>query len=299
MNNKRKRQFIIRAYRGRAVVAERRKNWEQAESDLRMWLEQDPDNANAHTRLGQVLFMRDEARAGYEEFVTAQQLNEELASPYVSAAVMYTRLGQTAEALRAFEKAFDSDPDDATTLVAYAQALIKARDTSKAESVLSRARSVASDQLNVWLLSGVNARIGGDPATAEQYFLRALALSPSNRDVLNQMSQVLIESTNPEDNARALTFAKLNAQLFQTNPDVNITLSWILFQSGQTVQANTALRQALQGGAMSPDGQFLLAKMLMARNDTENAKKLLQAALEAEGGLFVQKEQAEALLATL
>lgn len=301
-NAKRKRQFQIRAYRGSAIIAERRKNWEKAESDLRSWLEQDPDNAGAQQRLGQVLFQfqqNDKDREGFEAFTTARRLNDKLPSPYVSAALMYSRLGKTARAMEAFEKAFGESGDDETTLVSYAQALVKAGQLSKAESVLKKARSVAPTTNSVWLLSGVASRMAGNSEAAEGYLMKALALSPSNRDVLNQLALALLDSGKDEDKARALQFAQLNQQLNQKNPDINVTYAWVLYQNGDLRNANTALRQGLQGGALSPDGSFLLAKVLLARDDKANAKKLLESALKSDQGIFVERKEAEEILGTL
>ncbi|TWT43254.1 tetratricopeptide repeat protein [Botrimarina hoheduenensis] len=298
-NAKRKRLFIIRAYRGSAEIASRREKWEQAESDLRTWIEQDPEDAAAQSRLGQALFMLDRPREGYEAFVKAKQLNADTPNAFVSAALMYGRLGKQAEAMEAFKKAFAEDAANETTLVAYAQALIKAGNMAEADMVLTKARASNADSLNVWLLSGVAARMQGDLKTAETYLMRSLSLAPSNRDVLNQLAQLLVESPDQADRQRALQFANMGAQLHQNNPDVNITLAWVLLQNGQGAQATNALRNAIQGGSLSPDGSYLFAKMLAARNDKANAKKLLESAMTNDQGIFVQKEQAKALLETL
>ncbi|TWT97065.1 tetratricopeptide repeat protein [Botrimarina colliarenosi] len=301
-NAKRKRQFEIRAYRGRAIIGERRKDWEQAESDLRKWIEQDPDEASAQQRLGQVLFQYqtdEKDRQGFEAFTKAKQLNKELPSPYVSAALMYSRNGKTARAMEAFEKAFRESGTDQTTLIAYAQALVKANQLDKAESVLKKARDVAPDADSVWLLSGVAARMAGDSKAAEQYLMKALSLSPSNRDILNQLALTLLESGDEGAKARALQFAQLNQQLNQNNPDINVTLAWVLYQNGDARNATTALRQGLQGGALSPDGSFLLAKVLLERDDKTNAKRLLESALKSDQGIFVERKEAEQILSTL
>ncbi len=301
-NAKRKRQFEIRAYRGRAIINERRQDWEQAESDLRKWIEQDPEEASAYQRLGQVLFQYqsdDKDRLGFEAFTKAKELNKELPSPYVSAALMYSRNGKTARAMESFEKAFSESGTDQTTLIAYAQALVKANQLQKAESVLKKAREVAANVDSVWLLSGVAARMAGDTAAAEKYLMQALSLSPMNRDVLNQLSLVLLESEAEGSKARALQFAQLNQQLNQNNPDINVTLAWVLFQNGDARNATAALRQGLQGGALSPDGSYLLAKILLVRDDKTNAKRLLESALKSDQGIFVDRKDAEKILGTL
>lgn len=301
-NAKRKRQFEIRAYRGRAIIAERREEWEKAEADLRKWIEQDPEEAGAHQRLGQVLFQYqadEKDREGFEAFTTAKRLNAQLPSPYVSAALMYSRNGKTARAMEAFEKAFSESGDDQTTLIAYAQALVKANQLAKAETILVKARKVAPSADSVWLLSGVTARMAGDLGAAEQHLARALALAPANRDVLNQLALTLLESKAEGAKARAQQFAQVNQQLNPNNPDINVSLAWVLFRNGDANGATTALRQGLQGGALSADGNYLLAKILLARDDKTNAKRLLEAALKNDQGIFVERKDAEKILGTL
>ncbi|QDT70113.1 bacteriophage N4 receptor, outer membrane subunit [Planctomycetes bacterium MalM25] len=301
-NAKRKRQFQIRAYRGSAIIAQRRKNWEKAEADLRKWLEQDPDNASAHQNLGNVLFKyQDDAkdREGFDEFKTAKELNKSLPSPYVSAALLYSSNGKTARAMEAFEQAFRESGSDKTTLIAYAQALVKAGQLDKAESILQKARGAAGESESVWLLSGVAARMQGDLKKAEQHLMQALALTPSNRDVLNQLALTLIESSDEADKRRAVQFATLNRQVNTNNPDVNVTLAWVLYQTGDARNATRALQQGLQGGALSPDGSFLLAKVLLARDDKVNAKRLIESALKNDQGIFIKRSEAEKILGTL
>ncbi|MEN0109863.1 MAG: tetratricopeptide repeat protein [Planctomycetota bacterium] len=298
-NAKRKRQFQIRAYRGRAVVADRRGNWDQMESDLRSWLEQDPDSAEAHAQLGQVLFRLERPRDGYEAFVEAKRLNQDLPNPFVSAALMYSRIGQQREAMAAFEKALKQDADDATAQIAYAQALVKAGELDKSAQVLGDARRSGEQAATVLLLSGVVERMRGDTTAAGKWLSAAMVQAPSNRDVLNQLSLVMLDTGEAEDRARALQFAQMNQRLNQSNADVNITLAWVLFQNSRGREATQALRQGLQAGALSPDGSFLLAKMLLERDDRDNARRLLESALGNDAGIFVNRAEAEKLLASL
>ena len=293
-NPKRKRNFEIRARAGRASIAERRTNWTQAEADLRAWLQVEPDSANAHERLGQVLFMQDKASEGYTSFVEAHKLNEKLPNPLVAAALMYDRLDKPAEAQQSFERAYAENKTDETTLLAYSQWLIKQGDIPKAETILASAQKAAPKSANVWLLSGVAAKMAGKPGPAEQFLMQALNLAPSNRDVYNQLALLLIEQPEPEKKNRAREFAAINHRLNENNPDVNVTLAWVLFQLKQSRQATAALQSAFQKGALSADANFLVAKLLIQRGDNENAKKFLDAAL-AFKGIFVQRAEAEAL----
>lgn len=299
-NAKRKRSLMMRAYRGRATVAERRKKWDMAEQDLKAWLEQDPDDATAHSRLGQVLYMLEKPSEGFKHFTEAVRLNEKLPNPHVLAATVYERRGEQENAIAEFTKAYRADAENETTLVTFAQSLLKADDLKKAEQILNKARSVAPESFNVWLLSGVSARMSGKMDAAEQAFTRALSLQPSSREVYNQLALLLGSQEDDGKRARALQFASTNAKLYPKNNDIMVTMAWVLYESGKSGQATQILRQALQtGGGLGADAQFLVAKILAASKQKDNARRILTSALADTQGIFVQRAEAEKLLNSL
>lgn len=304
-NAKRKRLFQIRGYRGRAAIDQRRKNWEKAESDLRKWIELEPEEASAHLQLGQALFMQgsdEKDIEGFKSFVTANRFNSDLPNPYVSAALMYQQRDAQSRAMEAFEKAFQQSGESPTTLVSYAQALLQNGDAKKAEQVLKRARSAAADQVNVWLLSGVAARMAGDDDSAEKHLLQALAMQPSNREVLNQLALVLGGSSETIDKQRGLQFAQMNRQLNQDNADINVALAWVMYQNGLSRQASQLLQQSLANASLTADGKYLVAELLAASNNAsnrKNARTLLESALADSKTIFVERKAAEELLGTL
>ena len=59
-NAERKRRFQMRAYSGSAAVAEARELWDDAEGWLRKAIELDKENINLLTRLGRVLFKKNQ-----------------------------------------------------------------------------------------------------------------------------------------------------------------------------------------------------------------------------------------------
>ena len=101
-SSKRKRNFEIRGRAGRAGVAQRRKNWDQAVSDLRALLKIDPENARAHNFLGQTLFMQKQYQEGYNEFEQAKKLDKNQPDPNVATALMYDQLKTPAKAENSF-----------------------------------------------------------------------------------------------------------------------------------------------------------------------------------------------------
>jgi predicted Zn-dependent protease len=298
---KRKRNFEIRARAGRASVAQRRKNWDTAVSDLQALIKLDPENAVAHYRLGQTLFMQNKFPEGYVEFKDAKSKDKNLPDPDVATALMYDQIkiaDKTAKTQQFFDRAMTGNKTDPATVTSYAQWLIKQatpQTLPKAEALLADARKANPGNLNLLILSGVAARMGKKMKPAEDYFIEALGIAPANSDVINQLALLLIEQAGQDKRDRALQFAGMNAQINSQNSDAQITLAWVLYQLGRVADAEGALRQGLNLGSPSPDSSYLVAKILMDQNKTEPAKQLLKGALEQESpGIFIYRQDAQA-----
>jgi Tfp pilus assembly protein PilF len=302
-NPKRKRNFQINARAGRSAVYERRQNWAAAANDLRELLKVDPDNFNGHHRLGVALFMQKKHKEGFDEFQAAANLDKEkrLPGPWVSAAFYYDQLGLQQEAQKAFDRAMQTAKTDPATLTAYGQWLIKNGSIEKAETVLAEARKANPENLNLLILSGVAARMNKKMKPAEDHFMEALRISPGNGDTLNQLALLLIDQAEPAKRQRALEFALISSRLAAQSADAQVTLAWVLYQLGRGAEAEQAFREGVQLGIanLSPDSRFLVAKMLAERNKTA-AEQVLKEALEMKtAGIFVNRQEAQALLDSL
>ena len=298
---KRKRNFEIRARAGRASVAQRRRDWATAANDLQDLLKIDPENAVAHYRLGQTLFMQNQYEKGYDQFKEARAKDKNLPDPDVATAQMYDQIkvaDKAAKSQKFFDRAMANSKTDPATVTAYAQWLIKMgtpETLAKAEGLLAEARKANPGNLNLLILSGVAARMGKKMKPAEDYFVEALGISPSNGDVINQLALLLVEQPDQGKRDRALAFAGMSSQLNNQNADAQITLAWTLYQLGRVADAEQALRSGLSLGNPSPDSSYLVAKILMDQNKTEPAKQLLKAALETESpGIFIYRADAQA-----
>ncbi|MGI9456624.1 MAG: tetratricopeptide repeat protein, partial [Aeoliella sp.] len=309
-NPRRKRRFVIRSRTGRSAVHTRWRDWESAEADIRTWIEADPEDGNALNRLGTVLFMLGKEADGFKSFESAKKLNEDFPPPYVSAASLYHQLA-TAEkegeakrafaskAKQAFERAYQNDKDDKTTVIAYGDWLAKTGDLAAAEKVLAAGRQAHPSVFQIFLLSGVVAQMTNNPDDAKTYFNQTLAIAPGNRDAYNQLALVLINSNDPSDQARAEQIARMNSQLNPNSGDVNITLTWVLRQMKKGSEANKAYQKGIRLGNLSSDSSFIVAKLLLEQNRSDAARGLLENALNRGQGIFVNRAEAEALLETL
>ncbi len=298
-NPKRKRRFKLRAYSGRSAVLQQWEDWTAAEADLQVLLKEDPEDANALSRLGVVYFMLDRATDGYNSFVKARELNKDLAPPYVAAATMYQRLDKPDQARQAFERAYAENKTDKATLVAYGQWLLQTDQIEQAKTLMTAARKAIPNSFEILLLSGLAARMSGELDAAEQFYMQALAIQPTNRDVYNQLALLLFDQDDVEKKQRGAAFAQANANIHQDNADVLITLAWVLYKLGRANEFNEAYQRGLRAGALSPDAKFLVAKLMVDQKRTDVAKTLLANAGDNYAGIFVMKNEANALLQSL
>ena len=266
---------------------------------MQTWIEADPEDANAYNRLGVVLFQLDRDKEGYEAFVKAKQLNDDLPQAYISAGSMYQLRDKHELALRSYQEAYKKDKNDRITVMSYAEYLIKRGKLSEAKQILDAGLKSNPDVYQIQLLAGVLAEMTNDKDAAENYYFRALALSPGNREVTNQLAQLLIDQDDPNKQKRAQQLALVNAKINPNSPDVNITLAWVLYRAERKAEANEAYRKGISLGRFNGDSALIVAKLLSASNQKETARKVLEGALKSEKGIFVRRAEAEALLETL
>ncbi len=305
-NGRRKQRFTERAYSGRATVFQRWGNWASAEADLRSLIEANPEDAQAQSRLGVVLFQLGKETEGYNAFVKAQELNKDMPSPYVAAANMYQQLKDkdpkaNEKARQAYERAYSTEAgkNDKLTVIAYSEWLIRQGELDKAATILAAGAKVHPQVFEIALLQGVAAEMLDKPEEAEAQYNRALALAPGNRDAMNQLALLLINQEGEQAKTRAEQLSRINAKLYDQSPDVHITLAWILKEVGKGNEANQAYQKGVRLGQLSGDSTLLVAKLLHTQGQDETAKKILTNALESEKGIFVNRDEAEAFLQTL
>ena len=134
-NSKRKRNFDIRVLAGRAAIAERRQQWEQARDYLQKWLDIDPENALAHTRMGIVLFRLDKAKESLAALNKAREINPDVPHPFVSLGQLFYANGENDKARKSFEKAYNEDKSDPKTAQAFAEWLLQQGELDEAQKI--------------------------------------------------------------------------------------------------------------------------------------------------------------------
>jgi predicted Zn-dependent protease len=299
-NAKRQQNFQIRVLAGLGAVHERRQQWNEAHALLAKWVQLDPESAAAHTRLGVTLFRLKKPAEALAEFQKARELKADSAHPQVMLGSLYTQEQNIAEARKAFETAYAQDGKNEATARAYAEWLIQQNELDKAQQVAAAMRKNQPNSIAALMLDGVVAKMRNQPSAAEEALTKVLTLDVTNAGATNLLALVLAESSNPAQQEKALSYARMNAERFATNSQANMTYAWILSKLGRGAEANQYLQKAAASRNLNADSAYLYARILMLNNQREQAKLALEQVLQQAGsGMFMYRKEAEALLKEL
>lgn len=203
---------------------------------------------------------------------------------------IYTRLKQPAQALQAYQKAFQVAPSDQTA-IAYHGALLRANNTAGAEQMAQQWLKQHANDVAFRLYLANNALIQKQQAQAIALYRQIVQLAPDNILALNNLASLLQKQNDPG----AMAYAQRAYQLQSRNPLVADTYGWLLAQQGKSDQALPLLDQAVKGAPQFPGPQYHLAAVLVKLGKTTEARPHLQAALASKEP-FSERSEATQLL---
>ncbi len=301
-NPKRKRDFEIRCNAGAAAVAEARRQWDTAQQHLGAWLTLDPDNAGAHFRLGSVLFHLGKETEALDQFKEARKLDSKALQPELALARLYDEDRKRDVAKKWIESALKTAPDDVAVLLAASQWYLGQNDLKLAQATTDRALKIDPKSLDGKVVRGVIARVARDYPTAEKFFNEAHVQSPGNFAASNSLALVLIESSDKEEQQRALEMAEANAARYRDNSPQQVnaltTLAWVYYKLGRREDAEKILDQIARNNALTSDGAYYVSKLLADRGEKDRARAILEEVLTNEA-VFATRPDAVDLLAKL
>ena len=285
-NPKRRRDFEIRASAGNAAVAEARRQWEQARTQLARWLELDPENASAHQRMGIVAFKLGQEQEALVRFREARALDPNAVQPELGLARLYDDAKKKDIARTLVEKAVKASPDDASVQLAAAQWYLAQNDLDKARAGADAALAIDPRSLEGKIVRGAVARMARDYTAAERSFEEAHVQSPGNFVASNSLALVLIESDDRDARQRAMEMAEANVAMHRDNSPQQVnaltTLAWVYYRMGRREDAERILEQISRSNALTSDGAYYVAKLLADRGDKARARKILDEVLDSE-----------------
>lgn len=257
----------------------------------------EPERASFHYALGMALWQASGAEAAIIEFKEAARLEPGNPLPLYNLGLARAQVGQTAEALAAFDAALSAEDSYYPSRLAKADLLARDGDPEAAlaeVNILLRSHPTLPAAL---LKVGLFEQMRGHVAEAMTAYQETLKYDPENLVALNNLAGLAAESPAVAD--RGLKWAQQAVTLAPDEPRYKDTLAWVLHKRGESAKALALLESQVQGPARSlPDSHYLLG--VIYGDLGENAKSIaaLREALRL-GGDFANAADAAERLRTL
>ena len=288
----RRHQFEATCQEGLSLLAESRQDWSEAHVRLTRLIELDPKNGPAHHRLARALFWLNKPDQAISELRAGSRLDPLLEPPAVAMGRLYAQNRNTSKAAEWLDNAVKENPKDPRVRMATANWLLEQGKAEEASEQLKLARSLQGSTREFQRLQGLIARQLTDYPEAEAAFQSLLQESPGDMFASDQLALVLADQEDPTKKSRALQLAELNARAFPNDPETLSTLGWVLFRTGRVEDAERALRAAASRGPIGSDTAYFLARVLAARGLINDARALIQTALQTPG-TFISRRDAK------
>ncbi|MFW6125151.1 MAG: tetratricopeptide repeat protein [Pirellulales bacterium] len=286
------RYFLMESHAGLAAVAEARQDWTSAEHHLSELLKYDPDNGTARQRLARALFALERHTAAYDELQIADKDDPSVDPAAITMGWLYERTGDLDKANEWMEYAVRTNPDDARVHLGYATWLLRRDRPEDAKSHAQAAKRLDAENREVKLLLGVIARYLKNYDEAEKIFQEVHQDEPGDFRVSNLLALVLAEQDDPQKRNRALQLAEVNARQYPRSAEALATLGWVHYRLNQAEQAEKYLQAAMTGRSVSSETAYYMAHLLADRGQLEDAKQLLDSAVESSG-VFIYRRDAK------
>lgn len=289
-----KRAFRREVFAGLAAVAESRADWNGVLVQLGRWLELDPKNGQARSRMGRALFQLGKSDEAFKELAQAVKDAPNLEPAGVWMGWLYSQRGDTAQANKWFDNAIKAEPQNPRPRIAYASWLLDQGRATDARATLEQALRLAPDSPNARRLKALADWYLGDLKGAEAILDPLHRDLPTDLSVTNLLALTLIDQDEPTKRARGLKLAEDSAQSSRSM-EILATLGWGHYRMGHLDQAEQALRSAVSSMRTTPDIAYFLARVLFDKGNRADARKLLESATK-QPGAFAHRDDAGSLL---
>lgn len=199
-------------------------------------------------------------------------------NPALSLARLYWQSTDAVSAAEMCEEVLEQDPADVDARLLLAQARIALGERESADSLLHELLAENAELVRAAVLladSLANRRLWEE---ALPLYEKVYRQAPGNPLVANNLAAVLLEMN--EQPQRALDLAATAAQQLPNHGKVLATLGWAKWQTGQTAEAEQDLRRAVRLAPKDPWARWLLGKLLIELDQTDQAIRHWQVGLQ-------------------
>ena len=294
-NAERKAVLQQRGHHAVATLAELRGDWKQALEHLAELGKQQPDNAHVMVRTGRALFFLDQLDAAKQSLEKAAAADKTILPSDMVLAQLYQQRGDDEKTAQHLAAALTAHAEDFQTRLTAAQIELNRGNLDAAAEHAKNATRLDASSNPAAIVSGTIALHRGDYEEAARQFQQVAVALPNDFAATNGLALALCEQDSPDARRRALDYAQSNVQKFPQQPEALATLGWTLYMADQIDQAEQVLGRVFATGNVSAATAYYLARVAIKRGRTDDAKRLLQSALDTKPA-FAKRAEAQSTL---
>ncbi len=261
-----------------ALVQIERRNFREAQTNLRLVLAAQPRNSQARYYLASMLAGGGRKREAIEELYKIEKGEDLYVKARTFAAFVLRQDTKLAEAEKAVRQALEVEPDNRNILSYLILILRDERKFEEAERLMRR--SVDSDPDNDRLLFNYAILLNDmkREGEASRIMQRVLQINPRHSDALNFLAYGIIEQQGDLTEAMSLIQRALTER--PNDPYYLDTLGWIHYQRGEFADAEEILGRAAATVTEDPVIQEHYGDSLVQVGKSERAMEVYRNALE-------------------
>ena len=262
-----------------ALVSMQAKAWNEAQAYLRDLIERDSHVDIAHYNLGLIHEQLNDQDGALIEYSLVEPGNEYLAAQAQQTAILLDAQRIT-EARQHLAEARSDQPDYAVQLyMLEVESLAETQHNDLAWQASQQSLQQFPGDLNLLYTRAMLAEQRNDLSQMESDLRQVIKVEPDNAMALNALGYTLADRTTRY--AEAQTLIERAHQLKPDDPAILDSLGWVHYRTGNLQQAETYLRQALQG---FPDAEIAahLGEVLWTQGKRQEAREIWSQALERQ-----------------
>jgi tetratricopeptide (TPR) repeat protein len=173
---------------------------ENAIYEYRILLDKVPDNDRAliYKKLGYLYSESKQTKDAIDAYSKALELDPEDVNIYYNLASLYEATGDNTNAEKYLSIAMEKKPDDIESRIRMAEGLIDKKEYKKAEAYLNEVTRIKPDYTDAWLMLANLEEKRGNKKALKEYYKKIISLVPENKTVLFNLGTLEYETGDPK-----------------------------------------------------------------------------------------------------
>jgi len=280
--------FELRFLQLLAETTERRQQWAKAVELYKQCLQRDPKSTFPLIALSRIRIAQRDIPGALMSLVEAKKLDDKIPQPELAVAMDMAQGPFWKESEKLFESGLKAKDATIANWLEYGRWMLLHDRPAEVVPMLKTLQEEDNKLRDVRFLRGLTARFLGQVAEAETIFSSLHQENPDDLEAADQLALVLIEQTDEGKRGRASQISEAN---FRRAPQVETTIAtaaWVQFKLGSVETADRMLGELTRQTSISPQTAFYVAELFKHRGKMNEAKQVLETAVQAPG-IFVDR----------